>query len=219
MKNALVSALSILLVANPAFAEICDYRPSELIGGVGAGATVATGGAVAAGGVAAKAAGIYTLVHASSGLTMLASTAGGASAAGTVGIMGGTAGALGTVGAVVTAPATIIAGIVIAVGVGGYEGLCYFSDERVTDYPTVLERMKLVASTASHDQFRLIEENEPGERAAIMMRNEEGTFDIYQVKDLYIVNNTLMHRDWGPNTRLGSLGFFIPQTDPALDGN
>ena len=66
--------------ASQVYAEICDYRPSQLTGDAITGAAVAGGAAVAAAGVGAKAAGIYTLVHASSGLTMLASTAGGASA-------------------------------------------------------------------------------------------------------------------------------------------
>ena len=215
----LASVVSVVLIASPACAKICDYRPSELIGGIGAGATVAGSAALAAGGATAKAAGIYTLVHASSGLTMLASTAGGASAAGTVGIMGGTAGVLGTIGAFVTAPVTIIVGTVVTLGVGGFEGACYFSDERVTEYADVLDRMKLVASTASHDQFRLIDEDEPGENAAIMVKNEDGDFDTYAVKDLYIVNNTLKNSDWGPDTTIGSLGFFIPETDTASGGN
>lgn len=207
-----------LVMASQVHAEICDYRPSLLAGEAVAGAAVASGAAVAAAGAGAKAAGVYTLVHASSGLTMLASTAGGASAAGTVGIMGGTAGVVGTIGAIVTAPATIIAGTVVAVGVGGFEGACYFTDERVTDYPDVLKRMKRIASTASHDQFRLIEENEPGENAAIMVKNEDGDFDTYAVKDLYIVNNTLKNSDWGPDTTIGSLRF-IPETDTASGGN
>ena len=133
--------------------------------------------------------------------------------------MGGTAGVVGTIGAIVTAPATIIAGTVVAVGVGGFEGACYFTDERVTDYPGVLERMKLIAATANRDQFSLFKENEPGESAVILLKNEEGKFDTYAVKDLNIVNNALKHSEWGPDTTIGSLGFFIPQTDTVTSSN
>lgn len=113
-----------------ALAVPCDYTPSKLIGAgvTGAGATLA--GATAAAGAGLKAAGFYTITHAVTGATMLASTVGGASAAGTVGIMGGAAGIIGTAGAVLMSPFVIIPGAVIAGGVAAYEGTCYLASNK-----------------------------------------------------------------------------------------
>src|SRR6056297_1606951 len=105
-----------------ATAGVCEYRPSNLIGGGGAGAAAATAGGVDAAGTAAKAAGFYTLTHAVTGATMLGSAAGGASAAGTVGIMGGTAGVIGTAASIIMAPAVIIGGAIVGGGIAIYEG-------------------------------------------------------------------------------------------------
>lgn len=192
--------------ASPALADFCDYRPSQLIGDSGAGAVGTAGAATAVAGTAAKAAGFYTLTHAATGATMLASTAGGASAAGTVGIMGGTAAGLGTVGAVLMAPVTIIAGAVTAVGVAAYEGGCYFTDERVTEYADVLKIMENMAANADPTIFRLVTID--GEKQ--IQVGEEGRSDNYWVEDLYIVNGTLMNRDWFKNTTVGKIGFFVP---------
>ena len=121
-----VIALVSVTLSQAASAGTCDYVPSKLIG-AGATGVVATGaGATAAAGMGLQAAGFYTITHAVTGATMLASTAGGASAAGTVGIMGGTAGVVGTVGAVLMSPFVIIPAAAVAVGVGAYEGGCYF---------------------------------------------------------------------------------------------
>lgn len=192
--------------ASPAFADFCDYRPSQLIGDSGAGAVGTVGAATAVAGTAAKAAGFYTLTHAATGATMLASTAGGASAAGTVGIMGGTAAGVGTVGAFLMAPVTIIVGAVTAVGVAAYEGGCYFTDERVTDYDDVLKIMENMAANADPTVFRLVVVD--GEKQ--IQVGEKGKSDNYWVGDLYIVNGTLMNRDWFKNTTIGKIGFFVP---------
>lgn len=84
-------------------------------------------GAVAVTGVGLKAAGIYTLTHATTGAAMLGSTAAGASAAGTTGIIAGSAGFLGTAGAVLLSPFVIVPAAVTAVGIGAIEGGCYLS--------------------------------------------------------------------------------------------
>jgi hypothetical protein len=130
MKRLLPVLLFLGLIAQGSNAAVCDYTPSKLIGGAGT-ATVATGaGAVAAAGVGLKAAGFYTITHAVTGATMLASTAGGASAAGTVGIMGGTAGVIGTVGGALMSPFVIIPAAVVATGVAAYEGGCYLAEKK-----------------------------------------------------------------------------------------
>jgi hypothetical protein len=114
-------------LSQTAIADVCDYRPSKLIGGSATGAVAVSTGAVATTGVGLKAAGIYTLTHATTGAAMLGSTAAGASAAGTTGIIAGSAGLLGSAGAVLLSPFIIIPATVAAVGVGAYEGGCYLT--------------------------------------------------------------------------------------------
>lgn len=89
MKRLIILAGLTATLSGPAMADICAYKPSRLIG-AGTTGVISTGSAsLAAVGLSMKAAGFYTLTYAASGAAMLASTAGGASAAGTVGIMGG----------------------------------------------------------------------------------------------------------------------------------
>lgn len=127
MKKIVFSLLLSGLIAKTAIAGVCDYRPSQLIGGTPTGVIAGGAGTAAATGVGLKAAGIYTLTHATTGAAMLGSTAAGASAAGTTGIIAGSAGFLGTVGAVLMSPFVIIPATITAVGVGAYEGGCYLS--------------------------------------------------------------------------------------------
>jgi hypothetical protein len=126
----LAIGLVFLFVTAPAFAGgLCDKKPSKLISSAGAAATAAAGSAVGSAGAAGSALGFYTLPHAASGLTMLASTAGGASAAGTVGIMGGTAGAIGATAAVVLNPFVWGSALFLAVGTVAFEGACLIAGE------------------------------------------------------------------------------------------
>ncbi|MBI4756783.1 MAG: hypothetical protein HY778_15470 [Betaproteobacteria bacterium] len=127
MKKIAVSLLLSGFLAQTAIADVCDYRPSQLIGGATTGAVAGSAGAAAATGIGMKAAGIYTLTHATTGAAMLGSTAAGASAAGTTGIIASSAGFLGTAGAVLMSPFVIIPAAVTAVGIGAYEGSCYLS--------------------------------------------------------------------------------------------
>lgn len=76
-------------------ANVCDHKPTKVIGGIA--------GSAAAIGIGMKAAGLYVFPHAA-GMAMLGSTAAGSSAAGTVGIIGGTAGVIGSTGAVLMSP-------------------------------------------------------------------------------------------------------------------
>lgn len=137
MKKLLVlSTLITLTIGQVAVADICDYRPSNLVGGTTATATGVATGATAATGVGMKAAGIYAITHATSGAAMLGSTAVGASAAGTAGILAGTAGFLGTVGAVLMSPFVIVPAAVAAVSIGAYEGACYLSGASTAEQDT-----------------------------------------------------------------------------------
>lgn len=127
MKRLIILASLAAALSGPALADICAYKPSRLIG-AGTTGVISTGSAsLAAVGLSMKAAGFYTLTHAASGATMLASTAGGVSAAGTVGIMGGTAGTIGTVSAGLMSPVVIVPAAVVAGSAALFEGSCYLA--------------------------------------------------------------------------------------------
>lgn len=128
MKKFIIRLLFAVFVSQSAIAGVCDYRPSELIGGKTTGAVAGSAGATAATGVGMKAAGFYTITHATTGSAMLGSTAAGASAAGTTGIIAGTGGVLGSIGAAIMSPFVLIPAAVVAVGVGAYEGGCYLAE-------------------------------------------------------------------------------------------
>lgn len=200
---ALLTAITIAF-GTQAAAGACDYRPSEFIGGGGAGALATGGAGVAAAGAGAKAAGFYTMTHFITGATMLGSTAGGASAAGTVGIMGGTAGAVGTAGAILMAPATIVVGASAAVGVGGLETYCHFwVDERVTEYDEVLALLTGLSEKIDPEYFSVViptDEDSTAQNAFIQVPDKDGRPVRYDVENLYIVNGVLKHRDWFRDT-------------------
>jgi len=212
LRNFATTAATALTLSVPlaASASICDYRPSNLLGGAGAGAAVTTGGAVAAVGVGAKAAGFYTLTHAVTGATMLGSAAGGASAAGTVGIMGGTAGLVGTAASILMAPVTIISGAVIGGGIAVYEGGCYFAVERTTNPEVIDEILQNLTANADPERLRLAQDGEEQLLLIANSRDSEGralNWDKYKVSNLYIEEGMLKHSDWGINSNIGLVGF------------
>lgn len=197
----LILAASAISFGGSAYAEVCDYTPSNLAGktATAIGTSIAGGGAAV--GVGLKAAGYYTLVHAGSGLTMLGSTAVGASAAGTVGIVAGTGGAIGAVGAILMAPVTIVVGSLTIIGVGAFEGACYFQVERVTD---PYEVRKVIESVAAQDEAVAIVSTDDGDAMTLTVSDQTET---YLLRNLYIADGNLMYRDWGPNTDLGPILF------------
>ena len=106
--------------ANFAHASVCDYKPSRIIS--------AGSGLIAGTGIALKSAGLYTMTT-TAGVTMFGSTAAGTSAAGTVGLISGSAGALASASAVILSPVVLITTGVVAVGSGLMEGGCYLAGE------------------------------------------------------------------------------------------
>lgn len=230
----MIMAAAFAATGSLAQAAICDYRPSQLIGGDGGGKTVLTdmsskvdkadpstqvarGATTAAGvgvpvvaavGVGMKTAGFYTLVNAATGATMLGWTAAGTSAAGTVGIIGGTGGGIGVAAAAAMNPVTWVVGGVTVLVMGGYEGGCYYLvDERITDYAEIDAIMQDLGRQAAPEHFRYIGNNFGDEnKAYIRVKNGKGEWDDYQVRNLYIVNGLLKHSDWGLNTVIGRVG-------------
>jgi hypothetical protein len=202
-----ILAGSLMAVCEGAHAKACDYTPSKLLGAATTTVGTVIAGGTAAAGVGLQAAGYYTLVHAGSGLTMLGSTAAGASAAGTVGIVAGTGGAIGTVGAILMSPVTLIVGAVTFIGVGTFEGVCYFQVERITDPKDV--RM-IIESVASQDEAMSIFHTDDGDAIKLTIKGES---DTYLLKNLYIADGQLMHSDWGLNTKLGAVLFAPRDTE------
>lgn len=128
-RRSIFAALAFTLFAHAASAGVCDYKPSALVGAAGTTASAAVTGAVGGAGAAGNLAGLYAFTHAASGAAMLGSTAGGVSAAGTVGIMGGTAGAGAAVLGVMLNPLVWAPAAIIAVGTVAYEGGCYIAGD------------------------------------------------------------------------------------------
>jgi hypothetical protein len=148
-----------------------------------------------------KVAGFYTLVNAGSGLTMIGSTAAGASAAGTVGIIAGTGGVAGTAASILMAPVTIAVGGIAVVGGGIFEGACYFQVVRVTD---PYEVRKIIESIASEDATISIVATDDGDAMRLIVEDETNE---YLLRNLYIADGLLKHRDFGPNTTIGPVLF------------
>ena len=182
-------------------ADACDYRPSRILGDTGSTAVIGGGLAVTSTTGAATALGVYTLVNAGSGLTMLGSTLAGASGAGTIGIIAGTGGAIGTAGAIILNPFVWVPAAIVGVGGGGFEAACAFLvDERITEYDQVLAVMQSFATHADPKYFRLVTNAIP---AFISLSDGEGTWTRYDIENLYIADGVLKHRDWGRNTVIG----------------
>lgn len=226
MKSAKLTSLIMIFAATQVIAErgfaettgeqVCEYRPSELIGGTGAG-VLATGSAAVSGtGAAGVAAGFYTLKHAVTGATMLGSTAGGASGAGTVGIMGGTGGLIGGAASILMAPATIVGAALVAVSTAGFEGYCYYMVDDVITDPEVIEPIIVnIAANADPYYFRYV--TNIGEKRILIAEkiDENGInkkWGIYYLENLYIQNGKLKHKDLMRDTLIGDIGFITAAT-------
>ena len=207
---------ALLIGPNVLWAAPCDYRLSEMIGGAAAGTVATSGAAVSGSGAGMTAAGFYTLQNAVTGSTMLASTAGGVSGAGTVGIMGGTAGLIGGTASVLLSPVVIGVGAAVAVGVGGFEAGCLASDawyaDRIEDYDAVLSALRRVSDVMDVPLFMLIESS--ARSAVVVVPNKDNKPVVYKVADLYFANGELMNRDWLRNTSIGHFGAIIGQPKP-----
>ena len=202
IRNTLMAAMTgICLSAAPLYADTCDYRPSRILGNAGSTAVISGGAVVSSATGVATTMGVYTLVNAGSGLTMLGSTLAGASGAGTIGIIAGTGGAVGTAGAIILNPFVWVPAAIVGLGGGGFEAACAFLvDERITEYDEVLVVMQSFATHANPEYFRLETNAIP---AFISLSDGEGTWTRYDIENLYIADGVLKHRDWGRNTVIG----------------
>ena len=203
-------ALALSLTGSTVLAGVCDYRLSQMVNPAAATTVVAVGGAGATIGPGAMALGsLYFFPHAASGTVMLGSTLAGASGAGTIGIIGGSGFAAGVL-AVLTAPVTVEIAAGTAITVGGVEAGCYFVDERITEEEKVHAILRQVSLTANEEYFKFFdvsdeEAAEVGTASRVRIPDEEGEYKFYEVQNLYIVNNELLHKDWFLNTSLGNI--------------
>ncbi len=193
--------------ASPVFANACDYKPSRMLGEVASAATSAASSAAAASGMSLKSMGYYALAHSSSDLSILGSIASGTSNTG--GIVAGTTGVGSAVAGIVMSPFVIFSGAVVAVGATGYEAVCYFRIERVTDPDLIYG---IIADIAYHDPRVTMVETDDG---ATMLLQGDDREQSYLVRNLYIADNELIHRDWLLNTNLGPVLFVLPEDAQA----
>ncbi|WGH79137.1 hypothetical protein [Jannaschia ovalis] len=199
MPSRLLLVTALLTAAGPAQASLCDYKPSRLISAMAASEAAGTVG------TAAVQAGRYTLIGPEGSNLLTAASSAGAAASG---LAAGVSGLLAGAAAVVTAPVTIVAGSVTAVALGGYEGACYFAVERVTDRDRVEAILRNMEAGADPDRFALVTPEATGELTLVLRDpatpEAVGT---YEVRNLYIADGTLLHRDRLLNTKLGQVVF------------
>ena len=196
-----ILVLAVMTGTTGAQADMCDYSPSKLAGKMAntVGSSVVDAGRSIGNEVSETS--YYSLIHAGSNLTMLGSSAAGSSATGAVGIVKGAVGALGTAGSVLLAPATIVVGAVTIIGVGAFEGTCYFKVDRITD---PYEVRSVIEDVASRDEAITIVKTDKGDAMALEISGKTKT---YLLRKLYIADGQLRHRDFGINTNLGPVLF------------
>ena len=175
-----------LATATPSLASICDYRLSTVLGSAGtAAANFARDTSKPL-----KDAGVLTLTNVATGATMVGSSGAGASVAGAL------AGA---------APV----GIAVGAALLGSEAICYFLDDRITEYDEILMVMTLLAEQSDPEYFELISPQTPLDQEDFILIKDpaQQTVTRYMVRDLYIVNGVLKNRDRWRNTTIGNVGF------------
>jgi hypothetical protein len=204
MRIAAILVAMALTCTGQAHADACDYTVSKLTRKT---ATEATGGNGMTG-AGLQSAGNYTLAHAGSGLTMLATTA---SAATSLGLISSTSSLLASVGSVLMAPATLIVGGIAVIGVGSLEGYCYFQVKRITD---PFEVREVIESIAANDDAVSIVKTEEGPAMAL---EEAGKTKTYLLRKLYIADGQLKYRTALRDTNLGPVSFKSKQLDESTD--
>lgn len=216
MRPILVAAF----LAAPALvqADVCDFRPSVLAGKAGQAAKATAGAMVSAATETVRAVGVYTLENPVSGVSMISTGVSSAAAAGSS-VAAGAGGALTSAGAIATAPVTIAVAGLTAVALGSYEGVCYFRQERITDYDEILYIVSNLSANSDPTLFRLIPEGTEyvtlrgrnaiaGQDKVRIASTGVGPF-IFDVSNLYITDGVLMHRDAGRNTVIGTVALQV----------
>lgn len=220
MRPILTAAL--VLAAPFAQADVCDFRPSILAGKAGQVAKSTAGTVASVTTEGARAVGAYTLENPVSGVSMIGSAVSSATAAGSS-VAAGAGGALTTATAIATAPVTIAVAGLTAVALGGYEGACYLRAERITDTDEIRYIVANLSANSDPTMFALIPKGEKyvtlkgrnaiaGEDKLRIASAGVGPF-IFDVKNLYITDGVLMHRDAGRNTVIGAVGLQVVEVE------
>ena len=199
-------------------ADLCDFHPSLLASKAGQAAKATAGAVASVATEGVRAVGVYTLENPVSGISMISTGVSSAAAAGSS-VAAGAGGALTTAGALATAPVTIAVAGLTAVALGSYEGVCYFRQERITDYDEILYIVSNLSANSDPTMFRLIPEGTDyvtlkgrnaiaGDDKVRIAATGVGPF-IFDVKNLYITDGVLMHRDAGRNTVIGNVALQV----------
>jgi hypothetical protein len=203
-------------------ADICDFRPSILAGKAGQAAKSTAGAVASVATDGVRAIGVYTLENPVSGVSMISTSVSSAAAASSS-VAAGAGGALTTAGAIATAPVTIAVAGLTAVALGSYEGVCYLRQERITNYDEILYIVANLSANSDPTMFRLIPEGT--EYVTLKGRNAIAGDDkvriaaagvgpfLFDVKNLYITDGVLMHRDAGRNTVIGNVALQVVEVD------
>lgn len=217
--SGIIGVLAFAAAGQGAYAGPCDYRPSKMV----AGAASAVGEQV-------KAVGAFALTNAATGGSLIGTSAATAGASGTAAASTAAAGtaagsgttattaagsAHGALGAALSGSASVVVAAAAAVGLAGYEGLCYFSDRKVTKYNEILGVMRNLAANADPAVFSLNEGSPKKQDATITVQDETGKPVSFPVSKLYIENNKLMFSKMGRDEVVGNIDFVPKETEPV----
>ncbi len=187
--------------AGPASSQgFCKHRPSEVLRGEFVG-SVASGARSAASSLASRAGGALTLTNTVTGASLLGSNA----AAGTIAQIGSAASNAAT--GVAAVPGIAVAGATAAIGLGAYEGVCFFRDERITDHDEVLGVLNTISAFADPAYFRVEHRGVDRDTDVLVLEDVSGERNEYAVQKLRIVNGVLWHRQRGRDVAIGDVGF------------
>jgi hypothetical protein len=195
----------------PALANLCNYRLSNMIPRQD---TPAVEAARAAAGLQDDAGGmVFVMINPRTGETRVGATDAGRQGNADDGFVARTARVLGAAVAVVAGDSPLLAAGGAALG-AGLEAACFLRDDRITDYDAVLEVLRAVDASMPPDLFALVEPGESHRDAYVRLSRNDG-YDLseYRVRDLYIVNGQLRHRDWGVNDVVGDIAVFTRPRD------
>ena len=200
----LVLALGVL--PSSALANWCDYRLSNALPRTQSPAVEA---ARSDAGIAQDEGVVYIMVNPRTLRTQVGATQEGSADSRDDGFVLRMARVVGAAVAVVAGDSALTTAGSAVLG-AGLETVCFLRDERITEYDDVLAVMRVVDASMPPDLFALIE---PGERRrdayVRLSRNDGYEPSEYRVRDLYIVNGQLRHRDWGLNDVVGDLALFV----------
>ena len=185
--RALILATLLCLAASPALADLCTYRPGEILADAGDSVL----------GEAIRSGAGFDLSDVASGANLLSPSEGGNRIAEVTGV----------VAAAVSAPVSVVAGVI---GITAFEGVCSLRDARRSDSEAVLEVLRYMAEDADPAHFQLTGVDRSPQGAVLRLADEQGELHDYAVRDLEIVDGELRERRLGRNRVLGRVTFRVP---------